>query len=62
MAAGELERDDAWEVALQIWAHNHGLISLYRAGWFTLDEAQFRALYHRSLKRLLKGLRAPPAS
>ena len=60
MAAGEFEQDDSWEVALQIWAHGHGLVSLYRAGWFTLDEADFRALYHRSLARLVRGLRAAP--
>ena len=58
MAAGDLEQDDPWEVALQIWAHGHGLVSLYRAGWFTLDETAFRALYHRSLARLIRGLRA----
>lgn len=62
MAAGELEQDDAWEVALQIWAHGHGFVSLYRAGWFTLDETAFRALYHRSLARLVRGLRASPKS
>lgn len=60
MAAGELEADDSWEVALQIWAHGHGLVSLYRSGWFTLDETEFRALYHRSLRRLFNGLRASP--
>jgi hypothetical protein len=47
-------------VALQFWAHAHGYLALYRAGWFTLDEEEFRALYHRAVTRLLEGLLATP--
>jgi AcrR family transcriptional regulator len=61
MARGELRQGDAWEVALQFWAHAHGYITLYRAGWFTLDEAAFRALYRRAVTQLLEGLNAPQA-
>lgn len=50
------KRDDVWEIALQIWAHAHGYLVLYRAGRFDLPEAEFRKLLHRSLRRLLHGL------
>jgi AcrR family transcriptional regulator len=58
MRQGRLRRDDVWEVALAVWAHAHGLICLYRAGRFNLTEEQFRALYRRSNRRLLRGLEA----
>ena len=50
------KRDDVWEIAMQIWAHAHGYLVLYRAGRFDLSEAEFRKLLHRSLRRLLHGL------
>jgi hypothetical protein len=34
------------------------LIALYRAGRFSYDEAQFRAFYIQSLRRLLDGIKA----
>ena len=57
MASGDLKSDDVWEVAMQFWAHVHGYVTMYRTGWFNLDEKQFRALYHRAAKRLVEGLR-----
>jgi AcrR family transcriptional regulator len=61
MRSGELRRDDLWEVALQLWAHAHGYVTLYRAGRFQLGERRFRALYHRAVRRLLEGLRTRKA-
>lgn len=58
MRAGVLRDDDVWDVAMTLWAHTHGLIALYRAGRFNLDEAAFRRYYDASLQRLLTGLRA----
>jgi AcrR family transcriptional regulator len=58
MERGELAADDVWEVTLALWAHAHGLICLYRAGRFDLEPEPFRALYHRSIGRLLDGLDA----
>jgi AcrR family transcriptional regulator len=58
MRAGELKVGDRWEIALQLWAQAHGYISLWRAGRFDLSEKDFRALYHRAVKRLLTGLEA----
>jgi len=54
--AGVLRKDDPWDVAMSVWAHAHGLVALYRAGRFSYDEAQFRAFYLRSLRRLIDGL------
>src|SRR4051794_34921226 len=58
MESGYLKRDDIWEVALELWAHTHGYVALYRAGRFTLKEDEFRSLLQRSLKRLIHGLKA----
>ena len=59
MQAGELRKDDAWEVTMQLWAHAHGYITMYRTGRFDMDEKAFRAFYHRAVKRLFQGLAAP---
>lgn len=58
MESGYLKRDDVWEIALELWAHAHGYVMLYRGGRFALSETQFRALVRRSLRRLLHGLKA----
>lgn len=58
MRSGLLRQDDAWAVAMTLWAHSHGLVALYRAGRFNLDEQAFRAFYDASLLRLIDGLRA----
>lgn len=57
MQQGKLKHDDVWEVALQLWAHTHGYIMLYRARRFELSETDFKELVHRSLRRLLNGLK-----
>jgi AcrR family transcriptional regulator len=56
MKIGKLKRDDVWEIALELWAHVHGYLTLWRGGRFHLSEKEFRKLVHRSLKRLLYGL------
>jgi AcrR family transcriptional regulator len=58
MEAGYLKQDDVWELAMEMWAHTHGYVSLYRGGRFDLPEKEFRALVRRSLRRLLHGLKA----
>ncbi|HVC36841.1 MAG TPA: TetR/AcrR family transcriptional regulator [Gammaproteobacteria bacterium] len=52
------KKDDAGETALSIWAHAHGLITLYLCGRINMPRASFRKLYMRSLDRLLNGLRS----
>ena len=58
MDAGFLKRHDVWEIALQLWAHGHGYIMLYRAGRFHLSEAEFRTLTRNSIRRMIHGLKA----
>jgi AcrR family transcriptional regulator len=50
--------DDVAETALSIWAHAHGLITLYLCGRITAPRAALQKLYMRSLDRLLRGLSA----
>jgi AcrR family transcriptional regulator len=57
MVRKEIRKDDVWEVAMELWAHVHGYVSLFRAGRFALSEQQFRSLCQRSLKRLFNGLK-----
>ncbi len=56
MKLGKLKRDDQWEIAMELWAHAHGYLALWRAGRFRLSEEEFRKLVHRSLRRLLYGI------
>lgn len=56
MKAGDLKRDDVWEIAMLLWSHAHGYLALWRAGRFDLSEDEFRKLVHRSLRRLVHGL------
>jgi AcrR family transcriptional regulator len=58
MDEGLIERDDIWEVTLELWAHAHGYIALYRAGRFSLAPEDFKALVHKSMRRLFHGLEA----
>lgn len=56
MELGRMKRDDVWEIAMELWAHVHGYVALWRAGRFQLSEDEFRELVQRSLRRLLYGL------
>jgi hypothetical protein len=58
IAAGELAPGEPTELAITIWAHVHGLVSLRIAGNLSGagDEAAFAALFTRSVDRLLAGL------
>lgn len=58
MKKGRLRRDDVWEIAMELWAHVHGYLTLYRGGHFNLSEEKFRILVQRSLRRLVNGLKA----
>jgi AcrR family transcriptional regulator len=51
-----LRPDDVAETALSIWAHAHGLISLYLSGRIAAPRAAFQELYLCSLDRLVHGL------
>ena len=55
-----LRSDDVAETALSIWAHAHGLITLYLSGRIAAPRATFQKLYMRSLDRLARGLAVRP--
>lgn len=48
---------DPLDTAFNIWAHAHGLISMYTLGRFSYDDAEFIRFYERSMRRLLDGIR-----
>lgn len=61
-AEGVLRVDDPEDAALTIWAHVHGLVSLFLAGKLPADADRFRTIYHRSVRDLARafGWQRPP--
>jgi AcrR family transcriptional regulator len=57
--AGLLRVDDPESTALTVWAHVHGLVSLFLAGKLQLDEVRFRSLYGRSVTDLMRAFGWP---
>ena len=57
MKAGVIRKDDVWEVAMDLWSFAHGYVALNRAGRFALNEAAFRSLFQRSMRRFFNGLK-----
>jgi hypothetical protein len=49
--------DDPWEITFEIGALSHGLIMLYLGGRMSVSAAGFRALYQRSFRRYIDGIR-----
>jgi AcrR family transcriptional regulator len=64
MDAGILREGDPRDVSVTMWAHAHGLLSLYGRGLLafggTLDEGGFRVLYRASERRVLEGMTNGP--
>jgi AcrR family transcriptional regulator len=56
MRQGKMRADDVPETSLTIWAHAHGLVTLYLSGRILLSRRQFTQLFLRSMDRLLRGL------
>lgn len=56
MESGHLRKDDPFSVAMSVWAHGHGLISIYLAKKWPVEEAVFRKMYWDSHARLFEGL------
>ena len=59
MECGILKSGPPETVARTIWAHAHGLVSIYHRGLFRIDEAEFRRLFRESGWRLMEGLAEP---
>ena len=59
MECGMLKPGPPEIVAWTIWAHWHGLVSIYHRGFFRIDEAEFRRLFRESSWRLMEGLAEP---
>ena len=57
MTNGHFREDDAWEIVFEMGALSHGLIMLYLGGRLELSRARFRALYRRSFRRYIHGIR-----
>ncbi len=50
---------DPDELSLTMWAHAHGLITIYLRGMCPMTEAEFRIHYRSSGARLMEGLAGP---
>jgi len=55
--SGHLRKDNPWEIVFEMGALSHGLIMLYFGGRMGGTAAQFRALYDRSFRRYIHGIR-----
>ncbi len=59
MECGMLKPGPPETVARTIWAHSHGLVSIYHRGLLKIDEPEFRQLFLESSWRLMEGLAEP---
>jgi AcrR family transcriptional regulator len=57
MDSGYFKEDDVWEITFELGALSHGLIMLYLGGRISSSAADFRALYRRSFRRYVHGIR-----
>ncbi|MGB9455117.1 MAG: TetR/AcrR family transcriptional regulator [Bryobacteraceae bacterium] len=57
MESGHFREDDAWEIVFEMGALSHGLIMLYLGRRMGVSPARFRALYRRSFRRYIRGIR-----
>jgi AcrR family transcriptional regulator len=57
MEKGYFHKDDPWEIVFEMGALSHGLIMLYLGGRMNISAAGFRALYQRSFRRYIRGIR-----
>ncbi|MEO3886007.1 TetR/AcrR family transcriptional regulator [Nonomuraea sp. B5E05] len=60
MRTGLLREDDVLETALTVSSCTQGLVQQFLSGRMGMDEDDFRALCHRSMWRIVDGLRLRP--
>jgi AcrR family transcriptional regulator len=53
---GILRDFDPEAVSTTMWAHAHGLVTIYHRGFIPVDEDEFRRLFHQSAMRIAVGL------
>ena len=56
MEQGIFKKTDPLETAIMIWAEAHGMVTLFRMERFGENPEQFRAIFKRTIQRLLDGL------
>jgi hypothetical protein len=57
MDAGLIKRGDPHQVSMTLWAHGHGLISIYHRGLLPVrSEGEFRSLVIESYLRVISGI------
>lgn len=54
--AGLLRPFDVEAVSTTLWAHAHGLVTIYHRGFIPVSEEQFRELFRQSAERIAVGL------
>lgn len=54
--AGILREGDAMQISLTMWAHAHGMITLYHHGHFRMDEQTFRREFAASGATMMAGV------
>lgn len=59
MGAGVLKEGDPTAVARTIWAHAHGMASIYIRGLVPMEEEDFRVFFMESAWRLMEGIADP---
>lgn len=58
MTSGYFREDDPWEITFEMGGLSHGLIMLYLGGRMDVSPEEFRALYQRSFRRYINGIRS----
>lgn len=59
MDAGLLREDDPAQVGLTMWAHFHGMITLYQNGLLEMEQEDFRGMLQASGARMMRGIATP---
>lgn len=57
MDAGEIRKEDVWEIVFETGALQQGLMMLYLGGRVSMTPQQYRAFCHRSFGRYFNGIR-----